>query len=199
MSGGVLRIRFFCEGEGVIPLFSLKGFEDMINSLDPLTILTPCHHSSSNHLRPRRILQPPKARNILPTAIPRNLLPLLSLLPHNAHTLIPLLLLLPNPLKQLMPLKMPHHPVMQILHIGNRIHNPPRPQHIRILAIQRIRHDSRLVFPLLEMWIREAEEYFLELAFGEEVGEEFHAVGAEAGYVLVVWAGGWGGGAVLKP
>lgn len=45
---------------------------------------------------------------------------------------------------------------------------------------------------LLEVGVWEAQEDFGELGFGEEVGEEFHCVGADAGYVLV-----GRGGAVL--
>jgi len=41
------------------------------------------------------------------------------------------------------------------------------------------------------MRIREAEEDVCELASGEEIGEEFHCVGAEDGDVLV---GSWGWG-----
>lgn len=36
-----------------------------------------------------------------------------------------------------------------------------------------------------EMRVWEAEEYFAELTFGEEVWEEFHCVGSQAGGVLV--------------
>lgn len=43
---------------------------------------------------------------------------------------------------------------------------------------------------LFEMGVRETEEDFAELAFGEEVGEEFHRVGADAGDVLVGGGGG---------
>ena len=53
-----------------------------------------------------------------------------------------------------------------------------------------------------EMRVREAEEYFGELGFVEEVREEFHSVGAQAGDVLVEGArgrvlGAEGGDAVL--
>ena len=84
-----------------------------------------------------------------------------------------------------MRLKMPDHPVMQILHIGNRIHNRPLLHHKRILTVQRRAHDPRLVLPGLEMRIRETEEDLRQLGLAEEVGQELHRVGPHAGDVLV--------------
>lgn len=51
------------------------------------------------------------------------------------------------------------------------------------------------MFPRFEVRIWEAEEEPRELPPGEEVREEFHGVGADAGGVLVgVWTGVWGRG-----
>ena len=50
------------------------------------------------------------------------------------------------------------------------------------------------MLPRFEMRIRETKEYVRELATCEEIGEEFHSVGAETGYVLVQ---AWGGSFVL--
>lgn len=80
-----------------------------------------------------------------------------------------------------------HHPAMQILHIRDGVHFAPGLQHVCILGVQGGADDAGLVFAGLEVRIGEAEEDFLELRFGEEVGEEFHGVGADAGDVLVGW------------
>lgn len=48
------------------------------------------------------------------------------------------------------------------------------------------------MFPRFEVRVGEAEEDFFELVLQEEVGEEFHCVGAEGGDVLVGVC--WGGG-----
>ena len=50
------------------------------------------------------------------------------------------------------------------------------------------------MFPRFEVWVREAEEDVFELVAGEEVGEEFHGIGAEGGDVLI----GRGGGVRLR-
>lgn len=47
---------------------------------------------------------------------------------------------------------------------------------------------------LFEVWVREAEEDGGELGAGEDVGEEFHGVGAEGGDVVVGWGWRWGWG-----
>ena len=74
---------------------------------------------------------------------------------------------------------------MQILDIGNRIHDTAGTQHIGVFCVERPRHDARLVFALLEMRVGKTEEDFTELVFLKKVGEEFHRVGADAGCVLV--------------
>jgi hypothetical protein len=142
--------------------------------------------------RPCRILDPPKARNKLDPLIPLHLLPLLRLRPHRLHTLIHALTIIISILKHLlhalkarMLLEMALHPLVQILYIGNRVHDSAGAQHVRILGVERVGHDARLVLALLEVRVREAEEDFGELGLGEEVGQEFHRVGAQAGYVLI--------------
>lgn len=52
------------------------------------------------------------------------------------------------------------------------------------------------MFACFEMRVWEAEEEEAEGSAGEEVGEEFHGVGAEGGDVVVGWGLGWwwGGG-----
>jgi hypothetical protein len=144
-------------------------------------------------LRPRRVLESPKAGHILHPIIPGDLLALLSLVPHQPYTLIHALSIIPlallknltHSLKARMPLKVPLHPFMQILHICNRIHHRARLEHIRILRIERITHDSRLVLALLEMRVRKAQEDLVELTFLEEIGQKLHRVGTDAGRVLV--------------
>ena len=89
--------------------------------------------------------------------------------------------------------KRPHHPLVQILDVGDGVHAAAGPQHERVLGVQRRRHDPRLVLARLEVRVWEAEEDGTELAAVEEVGEELHGVGAEAGDVLV-GAGDGGGG-----
>lgn len=91
---------------------------------------------------------------------------------------------------------------MILLHVRDRVQQPPRPQHERVLGVQCRGDDPRLVLPGLEVRIGEADEDLGQLAPGEEVGEEFHRVGAEGGDVLVAardygcWGccGGGGGG-----
>jgi hypothetical protein len=135
--------------------------------------------------RPRRILDPPKARNKLNSLIPLHLLPLLRLRPHRPHTLIHALAILISILKHLlhalkagMLLEMALHPLVQILHIGNCVHDSAGAQHVRVLGVERVRHDARLVLALLEVRVGETQEDFGELGLGEEVGQEFHRVGA---------------------
>ena len=101
------------------------------------------------------------------------------------HALIALDFLLPHSLKTRMRLQMLDHPAMQILHIRDGVDFPARPEHVCVLGIQRRADDSGFVFPRFEVRVGEAEEDFFELGGGEEVGEEFHCVGAEGGDVLV--------------
>jgi hypothetical protein len=82
-------------------------------------------------------------------------------------------------------LEMALHPLMQILHIRDGVHDPAGAQHVRVLGVERVGHDAGFVLTLLEMRVWEAEEDFGELRFGEEVGQEFHRVGTQAGYILV--------------
>ena len=136
-------------------------------------------------LRPRWVLQPSEHRHILRPTIPLHLLPFLGGRPHHPHTLIRLQFLIPNPLKAWMCVKMLRHPDMQVLHVRNRVHFPTRLHHKCILGIQTGTHDPLLVFASLEMRVGEAEEDLAELGFVEEVGEEFHGVGSEAGDVVI--------------
>lgn len=64
----------------------------------------------------------------------------------------------------------------------------------RVFRAQRGADDPLFVFPGFKMRVREAEEDVGELAAVEEVGEEFHCVGAEDGDVLVGCKGRGGGG-----
>lgn len=80
---------------------------------------------------------------------------------------------------------MPHHPLVELSHIGNGIHPAAGAQDKRILGHKTRRHDACLVLARFEVWIREAEEESAELATAEEIGEEFHGVGAYAGDVLI--------------
>lgn len=85
---------------------------------------------------------------------------------------------------------------MILLHISNRIQQPAGPQHIRILGIQSLGDNPRLVLARFEVRVWEADEDLGELVSGEEVGEEFHRVAAYCGDVFVAachWGERFGG------
>ena len=84
------------------------------------------------------------------------------------------------------------HPLVQVLDVGDRVHLPAGRERVGVLGVEGRGDDARLVLAGFEVRVREAEEDFLQLVFVEEVGEEFHRVGPDAGYVLVVCS--WGDG-----
>ena len=140
---------------------------------------------ASSPSRPRRILYPPETRHKLDPLIPFHLFALFCLHPHRPHTLIHALAAFPLPLlkysfhsrKARMLFEMAFDPLVQILHIGDGVYDPPGAQNIGILRVERVGYDAGLVLALFEMRVGETEEDFGELVFGEEVGEEFHGVG----------------------
>ena len=83
---------------------------------------------------------------------------------------------------------------MQILHICDRVHHASGSQHVCVLGVEGGGDDAGFVFSGFKVRVGEAEEDFGELGFVEEVGEEFHGVGAEDGDVLMGASGRFGGG-----
>lgn len=144
---------------------------------------------SSGFTRPQhspwRVFRSAEECNVLLPLVPRHLLALLRLRLHHPHTLIGFLLFLGHALKGGMGSEMIHHPLMQGLDVGDGVDDAPRAQRKGVLGIQRRRHNSRLVFPRLEVRVGEANEDLGELRLLEEIWEELHAVCAETADVLV--------------
>ena len=65
---------------------------------------------------------------------------------------------------------MPDHPLVQIAHVGDGVHDPAGAQDVRVLGEERGRDDARLVLALFEVRVWEEEEEVCEGGAGEEVG-----------------------------
>lgn len=110
-------------------------------------------------------------------------------------------LLDPHLTKQLPPslaLETHSEPLIQIPHVRHDVHAAALAEHVGILCDEGRGDNAGFVFAGFEVRVGEAEEDFGELGLREEVGEEFHGVAAQGGYVLVVRGGGrwwwWGVG-----
>lgn len=148
--------------------------------------------------RPARILLSAKHRHELLSPVPRDLFRFLCLLAHDLDTRIRAEFVLTHPLPQLprIPGLLTHevlaHPVVQLFHVRDRVDQSTGSRDERVLGVQLRRHDARLVFPLLEVRVRETEEDLGQLRTLEIVGQEFHRVRPQRRDVLVQpWPWPW--------
>lgn len=122
---------------------------------------------------------------MLLSLIPRHFLALLRLGRHHLDTLVRLLFFLRHTLECGVGIEVAHHPLMQGFDICNSVHDASRAQRKGVFGVECRGYDSSLVFPCLEVRVGETDEDLGQLCLFEEVGEELHAVGAEAADVLV--------------
>lgn len=80
-------------------------------------------------------------------------------------------------------------PLVQIAHVRDHVHPAALAHHVRVLGHQRGGDDAGLVLAGLEVRVGKAEEEPCQGGAREEVGQEFHRVGAQRGDVLIVWGG----------
>lgn len=103
----------------------------------------------------------------------------------DADVMFQLVLVWIEPFEQWMLTEVLIHPVVQLLDVGDDVHDAAGTQDVGVFGEQRGRDDASFVFARLEVRVREQEKQFRELVFVEEVGQELHTVGTQDADVVV--------------